>query len=165
MIYMDLKEIIQDEFYIKQAILEAKIATNFDEVPVGAILVDQSGNEILRQHNKKESTFNACAHAEILCLIEAGDKLKNWRLLNTTLYVTLEPCPMCFNALIQARVKKLVFGAYDPKGGSISLGYHFQQDKRLNHQIQCVGGIEQYECGKLLSDFFKNKRSSYSSKS
>lgn len=140
------------------ALQQAKNAQDSNEVPVGAILVDERGNELSKQFNKKEITYNATAHAEILCIEEASEKLKNWRLSNCTMYVTLEPCLMCLGAIIQARIKLLVFGAYDLKGGSISLGYDFHKDIRLNHQINVIGGVHHFECSKIISDFFKTKR-------
>ena len=101
------------------------------------------------------------AHAEVLSLIEGGKKLNNWRLSDCTLYVTLEPCPMCLSAMVQARLGLCVFGAYDPKGGALSLGYHMHQDKRLNHQFKIMGGIRHFETSRLLSTFFKQRRNTY----
>jgi tRNA(adenine34) deaminase len=97
----------------------------------------------------------------MLCLVEGAKKIQNWRLSDCTLYVTLEPCPMCLTALVQARVKNCVFGAYDSKGGALSLGYHLHQDKRLNHQFSMMGGVKHFECSRLLSQFFKQRRNSY----
>ncbi len=144
------------------ALEESEKAYQKFEVPVGAVLVDSHGTIITRQHNAKEYTGDPCAHAEILALSEAGKMRKSWRLTDTYLYVTLEPCPMCLGAMIQARVKKLIFGAYDPKGGALSLNLNIHQNKKLNHQLEVMGGINQYQCGTLLSNFFKERRNHYS---
>ncbi len=143
------------------ALEEARLAYSNKEVPVGAIVVDSRGTIISKAFNQKESQSNPCSHAEILSLQYAGQKLKNWRLTDCTMYVTLEPCPMCMNALVHARIKELVFGAYDPKGGALSLGYNFQRDERLNHHFSIIGGVRHYESSKLLSDFFRKRRSGH----
>jgi tRNA(adenine34) deaminase len=148
-------------WFMGLALEQADLAFKAEEVPVGAILVSPSGDVLSKQFNLKESHFNPTAHAEILCLIEGAKKIQNWRLSDCTLYVTLEPCPMCLTALVQARVKQCVFGAYDAKGGALSLGYHLHQDKRFNHQFSVIGGIKHFECSKLLSQFFKQRRNSY----
>ena len=100
-----------------EALVEADKAYREDEVPIGAVVVDAHGNILARAHNVKEKDFNPCGHAEILVLIEASKKISNWRLSECSLYVTLEPCPMCLSAMVHARIKNLYFGAYDPKGG------------------------------------------------
>lgn len=146
------------------ALEEAELAYKVWEVPVGAVLVSPEGNIISRKFNLKETHFNPTGHAEILCLEDGGKKLKNWRLSDCTLYVTLEPCPMCLSAMVQSRLKQCVFGAYDSKGGALSLGYHLHQDKRLNHQFSVLGGVKHFECSKLLSQFFKERRSNYKPK-
>lgn len=148
-------------WYMGLALEEAELAYRAQEVPVGAVLVSPEGDILSKQHNLKESHFNPTGHAEILALIEGAKKLQNWRLSDCTLYVTLEPCPMCLTAMVQARVKQCVFGAYDPKGGALSLGYHLHQDKRLNHQFAMLGGIKHFECSKLLSQFFRERRTGY----
>jgi tRNA(adenine34) deaminase len=144
-----------------EAIIEANKAYKNDEVPIGAIVVDNNGNIISRSHNDKESSFNPCGHAEILAIVEAAKKISSWRLLNCSIFVTLEPCPMCLAAIREARIKTLYFGAYDAKGGSISLGYNLHKDVRLNHAFDVVGGLKHFECSRLLSQFFKEKRSNY----
>jgi tRNA(adenine34) deaminase len=148
-------------WYMSMALEQAELAYRAQEVPVGAVLVSPEGEVLSKQHNLKETHFNPTAHAEVLAVIEGARKLHNWRLSDCTLYVTLEPCPMCLTALVQARVKQCVFGAYDAKGGAISLGYHLHQDKRLNHQFSIMGGIKHFECSKLLSQFFRERRNSY----
>ena len=140
------------------AIDQATKAIEIDEVPIGAVLIDKAGQVIVQTHNFKESTNNPCGHAEVLALIEAAKKLDNWRLSGTTLYVTLEPCPMCLSSMIQARIERCVFGAYDSKGGALSLGYNLYKDKRLNHNFDIIGGIEHLQCSQILSNYFKLKR-------
>ncbi len=159
---MTMKLTVSDHlWYMGLALEEAELAYRAQEVPVGAVLVSPEGDILSKQHNLKESHFNPTGHAEILALIEGAKKLQNWRLSDCTLYVTLEPCPMCLTAMVQARVKQCVFGAYDPKGGALSLGYHLHQDKRLNHQFAMLGGIKHFECSKLLSQFFRERRTGY----
>lgn len=151
-------------WFMNLALEQAELAYKAQEVPIGAVLVSPDGDVLSKQHNIKESNFNPTGHAEILALAEGGKKLQNWRLSDCVLYVTLEPCPMCLTALVQSRVKQCVFGAYDGKGGALSLGYHLHQDKRLNHQFSIMGGIKHFECSKLLSQFFRERRTGYQSK-
>lgn len=151
-------------WFMNIALEEAELAYKASEVPVGAVLVSSSGSILSKQFNLKENHFNPTGHAEILCLAEAGKKIQNWRLSDCTLYVTLEPCPMCLSAMVQSRLKQCVFGAYDSKGGALSLGYYLHQDKRLNHQFSILGGVRHFECSKLLSQFFKERRSNYKTK-
>ena len=143
------------------ALEEAENAFKNEEVPVGVIIIDEDGRVITKSFNQKEKKYNPCGHAEMLALMEAGKIKKNWRLEKCTLYSTLEPCPMCLGAMIHARIETLVFGAYDPKGGAISLGYNLHKDKRLNHNFSVIGGLRHYDCSKILSTFFKDKRKSY----
>ena len=153
---------LQDQLWLMdEALIEAEIAYHEYEVPIGAVVVDSAGVILSRAHNIKEKNHNPCGHAEILALIEAAKKSSNWRLLNCSIYVTLEPCPMCLSAMIQARIGTLYFGAYDPKGGSLSLNYNFYKDQKLNHSFSVVGGLRHFECSKLLSNFFREKRSNY----
>jgi tRNA(adenine34) deaminase len=147
-----------DEFWMKMALELAKRAAEKDEVPVGALLIDSQGQKISQGYNLRESLQTSLGHAEILAMHRASKLKKSWRLVNTTLYVTLEPCLMCAGALIQSRIKRVVFGAYDPKGGAFGSLYNVSQDKRLNHQIEVVGGVLGEECGALLKNFFKAKR-------
>ncbi len=144
-----------------EALIEAEKAYRIDEVPIGAVIVDSNGAILSRSHNLKEKVFNPCGHAEILAIVEAAKKIKNWRLKECSIYVTLEPCPMCLNAMVQARIEKLYFGAYDSKGGSLSLNYNFYKDQKLNHSFSVVGGVRHFECSKLLSQFFREKRVNY----
>ena len=156
---------LQDHlWFMSMALEQAELAYKAQEVPVGAILVSPAGDVLSRQFNLKESHFNPVAHAEILALTDGAKKIHNWRLSDCTLYVTLEPCPMCLSAMVQSRVGQCVFGAYDAKGGALSLGYHIHQDKRLNHQFKMIGGIKHFECSRLLSTFFRERRTTYKSK-
>ncbi len=143
------------------ALDQAYQASRFDEVPVGAIITDKHGEIIAKAHNTKEQKQNPCHHAEILAIEQASQKLNSWRLLDCDLYVTLEPCPMCMSALVQSRIKNIYFGAYDPKGGAISLDLNLHQNDKFNHKINTYGGFKHLECSKLLSDFFKQKRRRY----
>lgn len=156
---LQLKEKMKSQTELMQmAIMEAKKALRINEVPVGAILVSQSGKIIAAAHNRAISLSDPTAHAEILVLRESGQKIENYRLLNTTLYVTVEPCVMCMGALIHSRVATLVFGAFDPKGGAAGSLYNFAADNRFNHRIEIVQGICEAECRTLIQDFFRPKR-------
>lgn len=140
------------------ALKEAQKAELKNEVPIGAIIVDKKGTVIARAHNLKEQKLDTTAHAEILAIKKASKKVANWRLEGCSLYVTLEPCPMCLAAMREARIERLIFGAYDLKGGALSLGHNLHQDRRLNHQFSVVGGIQASENGQILSNFFRKKR-------
>ncbi len=144
--------------YMRMALEEARRAGRIDEVPVGAVLVAESGELLAAAHNRTIIDQDPTAHAEILTLRAAAGKLLNYRLLNTTLYVTVEPCVMCAGALVHARVGRLVFGALDPKwGGSGSL-YNVAADPRLNHQLEVIAGVCEEECRELMQAFFRSKR-------
>ena len=158
-----MHENVTDQLWLMdEALKEAQKAYREDEVPIGAVVVDEKGNILARAHNEKEKVFNPCGHAEIIAITEACKKIGNWRLSNCAVYVTLEPCPMCLSAMIQARIGKLFFGAYDPKGGALCLNYNFYKDQKLNHSFPVLGGLRHFECSRLLSTFFKEKRSNYS---
>ncbi len=146
------------EYWMKIALRQAEIAAQKDEVPVGAILVSAEGQILGRGHNIKETLQTPIGHAEIVCLHRAARQQKAWRLVDSTLYVTLEPCAMCAGALIQARVKTVIYGAHDPKGGALKSLYQLGQDTRLNHQIEVLGGVLEDDCSKVLKQFFKLKR-------
>ncbi|MBC7341448.1 MAG: nucleoside deaminase [Clostridia bacterium] len=142
---------------MKQALLEAERALALGEVPVGAILV--SGDDILaRAYNLRETIKDPTAHAEILALKRAAMILGRWRLSDTTMYVTLEPCPMCAGALVQARVPVLVFGAMDPKAGAAGSVLNLVQSPALNHRMEVIGGICEEECQGLMDQFFAHLR-------
>lgn len=139
------------------AIKQARKAAAEDEVPVGAVIV-LDGKILCRAHNKKEKKNNATSHAEIEAISKASKLLHNWYLENCELYVTLEPCAMCAGAIINSRIKKLYFGAWDPKYGCCGSIYNLPRDKRFNHNAEVAGGIMSSECAALLSDYFKTKR-------
>ena len=143
---------------MRQALSEAKQAAREDEVPVGAVLVAQDGTVLAKEHNRTITLCDPTAHAEILALREASRTLGNYRLLNTTLYVTIEPCIMCMGALLQARVAKIVFGAKDPKCGGAGSCYNLAADAALNHTIDVQAGLLENECRTLIQEFFRAKR-------
>jgi tRNA(adenine34) deaminase len=155
------KNINDHLWMMDEALLEAFKAYREDEVPIGAVIVGPERTILSRAHNQKEKVNNPCGHAEILAITEAAKKINNWRLVECSIYVTLEPCPMCLSALVQARIGHLYFGAYDSKGGALSLNYNFYKDKKLNHSFPVLGGLRHFECSKILSTFFKEKRQSY----
>lgn len=144
--------------FMRAALREAAAAGIQDEVPVGAVLVSDSGEILASAHNQTIRSCDPSAHAEILALREASRKLKNYRLLNTTLYVTVEPCVMCMGAIIHARVARLVFGASDPKWGAAGSLYNLGADRRLNHQLEIVSGVLEEQCRAVMQEFFKSKR-------
>jgi tRNA(adenine34) deaminase len=144
---------------MRAALREAAAAGLQDEVPVGAVLVSDAGEVMAAAHNLTIRSFDPSAHAEILALREASRKLKNYRLLNTTLYVSIEPCVMCMGAIIHSRVARLVFGASDPKWGAAGSLYNLGTDRRMNHQLEIVAGVLEEECRALMQQFFKSKRS------
>jgi tRNA(adenine34) deaminase len=146
-----------DEYYMKEAIKEARKAEALLEVPIGAIVVID-GKIISRAHNLRESKQSAVAHAEILAIEQACKLVGSWRLENASLYVTLEPCAMCSGAIILSRVKRVVYGASDPKGGCAGTFMNLLQDERFNHQSEVKSGVLEEECGQLLSDFFRQLR-------
>jgi len=144
--------------YMRIALEEARRAQQIDEVPVGAVLVDASGDLLATACNRTIANTDPTAHAEILALRSAAGKLKNYRLLNTTLYVTIEPCLMCMGAVVHARVARVVYGAPDPKWGAAGSLYHFGLDPRLNHRPEVVAGVCEAECRELIQEFFRFKR-------
>ncbi|KAB3535541.1 nucleoside deaminase [Bacillus safensis] len=147
----------KDEKFMQEAISEALKAEQIGEVPIGAIIVvdDQI---VSRAHNLRESEQRSIAHAELLAIDEACKATGSWRLEDAVLYVTLEPCPMCAGAIVLSRVKKVVFGAYDPKGGCAGTLMNLLDDERFNHQSEVIGGVLENQCGELLSQFFRNLR-------
>jgi tRNA(adenine34) deaminase len=146
-----------DAYYMKVALEEAKKARELQEVPIGAIIV-WNGEVIARGHNLRETDQSSVAHAELLAIAEACRTLETWRLEEATLYVTLEPCPMCAGAIINSRVKRVVFGAHDPKAGCAGTFMNLLQDERFNHQSEVTSGVLAEECGSILTNFFKELR-------
>ena len=140
------------------ALAEAALAPAHGDVPIGAVVLDPSGTELSRAHNERELTGDPTAHAEVLALRRAADRLGSWRLEDCTLVVTLEPCTMCAGALVLARVRRLVFGAYDPKAGAVASLWDVVRDPRLNHRPEVVGGVAAEECGAVLREFFASQR-------
>ena len=151
-------DIEDGEYLMGLALEQAEKAYRQDEVPVGAVMTDSGGKILSKAHNLREQTGNPCGHAEILAILETAKLLRNWRLDGCRLFVTLEPCPMCLGAALQSRLEMIGFGAYDSKGGALSLNYNLHDDGRLNHSLAMVGGIRHYQCADLLSHFFREKR-------
>ena len=147
---------LNDGKYMQIAIGQAKMAASIGEVPVGAIVV-VNGDVVSTGYNKRETLSNSLAHAEILAINSACKKLNSWRLLNATLYVTLEPCAMCAGAIINSRIERVVFGAFDHKAGSFGSLVNLSE-LPYNHRPQIVSGVCEKECGDLLSSFFKELR-------
>ena len=144
-------------YFMGLAIEEAKISFEEGEVPVGAILVKNS-KIIAKSHNQRETSKDPTGHAEIIALRYGSEKNDNWRLTDTTLYVTKEPCIMCAGAMINARLGRLVYGCRDEKGGAVDSLYHVLSDKRLNHQVEVISGVLEEECSEILRQFFKSRR-------
>jgi tRNA(adenine34) deaminase len=144
--------------FMKLALLEAKKAEQIGEVPVGAILVSDNKSILATTHNQTVKLADPTAHAEVLALRMAALKIHNYRLLNTTLYVTVEPCIMCMGALVHARVTNVIFGANDPKWGAAGSLYNFAKDVRLNHRINITRGICEKDCRDLMKHFFQARR-------
>ncbi|WP_186576834.1 tRNA adenosine(34) deaminase TadA [Aquibacillus kalidii] len=148
---------MNDEIYMKLAIEEAKKAELIGEVPIGAVLVHEE-KVIAKAFNLRESIQTTASHAELLAIDKANQYVGSWRLEDCILYVTLEPCPMCAGAILQARIPRVVFGAFDPKAGCVGSLMNLLEDSRFNHTAQVTGGILEQECGQLLSAFFKKLR-------
>lgn len=148
---------MNNEKWMQEAIKQAKKAAQKDEVPIGCVIV-KDDQIIARAYNKREMKQCSTAHAEILAIEKACKKLGSWRLEDCDLYVTLEPCPMCSGAIIQSRIRNVIFGAYDPKGGCMGSNMNINDVRGFNHYPDIEGGILQDECSRLLKDFFKAKR-------
>lgn len=148
---------MNNEKWMKEAIKQAKKAAQKDEVPIGCVIV-KDDQIIARAYNKREMKQCSMAHAEILAIEKACKKLGSWRLEDCDLYVTLEPCPMCSGAIIQSRIRNVIFGAYDPKGGCMGSNMNINDVRGFNHYPDIEGGILQDECSRLLKEFFKAKR-------
>ncbi len=149
---------MDDEAFMREALAEAEKALALDEVPVGAVLV-LDGLIIGRGHNRREADGDPTSHAEILALREGARRRGHWRLHGTTLYVTLEPCPMCAGALVNARTARLVYGAADPKAGAAGTALEVADNPRLNHRLAVTGGVLSEEAAALLQRFFQARRS------
>jgi tRNA(adenine34) deaminase len=146
-----------DEKYMRMALEEAKEAGKRGEVPVGAILV-KGGRVLAKDHNRCIELYDPTAHAEILVLRKAGKVLGNYRLNDTVMYVTVEPCPMCAFAMVHGRISKLVFGTSEPKFGAVESKFRIFQNNGLNHKVKVGQGVLEKECAETLKDFFKERR-------
>ncbi len=144
--------------FMKLALNQAVSAFELDEVPVGAVIVNAQQRIIGSACNEKIKLCDPTAHAEILAITQAATAMGDWRLEGCTLYVTLEPCPMCAGAILQARIPTVVFGASDPKAGAVCSVYQMLTDARLNHQAHAIGGIMEADCSDILTEFFRKKR-------
>ena len=149
---------MNDSAWMQQALLQAQIAAEHDEVPVGAVLVDSTGELVAAGHNQPIGACDPSAHAEIMVLRAAAQRLGNYRLTGTTLYVTLEPCVMCVGALVHARVGRLVYGATEPKTGAIESAQRLFESGDFNHRPEIVSGVLADECAALMTEFFAGKR-------
>lgn len=148
---------MSDEQFMQHALMLAKKAALENEVPVGAVIV-KDGVIIAEGWNQPIQSNDPTSHAEILCLRRAAEKLNNYRLNNTTLYVTLEPCVMCVGAMIHARIERLIFGAFDLKAGAVNSVFQLLDDPHLNHAVKWTGGVLSLECSTILKTFFKSRR-------
>ena len=147
-----------DDYFMQLALEQARQAAEQDEVPVGAVIVH--GDQLIAAaHNQREQLRDPTAHAEMIAITQAAESIGGWRLVNWTLYVTLEPCPMCAGAILQARISRLVYGAMDPKAGAVGSLYQLLADDRLNHQVEVTPGVLAGPCGEILTSFFAHQRS------
>jgi tRNA(adenine34) deaminase len=146
--------------WMREAIVEAQKARAMNEVPIGCVIVHKRTGRILgRGYNRRETDHDPTAHAEIIALRQAAQELNHWRLLDCVLVVTLEPCPMCAGAIVNARIPKLIYGCDDPKAGAVRTLYQICEDARLNHRVEVCSGLLSDECAELLREFFKAQRS------
>lgn len=143
---------------MSEAIVEAQRALETGDVPVAAIIVDAAGQRLAVGRNERELTSDPTAHAEIVAIRAAAERAGTWHLENTTLVVTLEPCTMCAGAILQARIPRVVFGAWDEKAGAVGSVYDVLRDRRLPHKVEVIAGVREKECATLLKDFFEARR-------
>jgi tRNA(adenine34) deaminase len=150
---------IRNQQFMLSAIELARQAELIGEVPIGCVIVYEPGGRIVgRGYNRRQIDHDATAHAEILAIRDAGRTLADWRLVDCTMYVTLEPCPMCAGAIVNARIRRLVYGCDDPKAGAVRTLFQLCQDPRLNHRVDVQAGLLSEECAQLLRDFFQRQR-------
>ncbi|WP_346681904.1 tRNA adenosine(34) deaminase TadA [Megasphaera stantonii] len=147
----------KDEFYMGKAIEEAKIAAAVGEIPVGAVVIYQK-KAIARAYNLRETLPCATAHAELLAIEKACQALGRWRLTGCTLYVTVEPCPMCAGAIVNSRLDRVVYGCDDPKGGAVRSLFQIVDNPALNHRVEVTAGVRADECAAIMRDFFRSRR-------
>jgi tRNA(adenine34) deaminase len=145
------------DHFMRIALEEAQQARREEEVPIGAVIVHE-GRVIARAHNQREQLRDPTAHAEMIAITQAAEARQSWRLDGCTLYVTLEPCPMCAGAIVQARIPILVYGAADPKAGAVHTLFRLLEDSRLNHRAEIVAGVLAEPCAQALSQFFQEQR-------
>ncbi len=143
---------------MQMALQQARQALEENEVPVGAVIVQGGQRVVAAAYNQREQLRDPTAHAEMIAITQAAESLGDWRLEDCTLYVTLEPCPMCAGAILQARIPQVIYGATDPKAGAVQTLYHLLDDERLNHRCQVIAGLLAASCGELLTDFFRAQR-------
>ena len=155
--FESLPDLNPHPFYMQKALEQARIAESMDEVPIGAVVVHQ-GRLIGAAYNQRQMLHDPTAHAEMLAITQAAEALGDWRLLDCALYVTLEPCPMCAGAIVNARIPWVIFGATDPKAGAVNSLFQLLNDKRLNHRCEVVSGVMDIECGEILTSFFRRQR-------
>ena len=148
---------MDDAYYMRLALEQAEAAAAAEEAPLGAVIV-RDGQVLASARNEREALRDPTAHAEMIAITQAAGAIGNWRLESCTLYVTLEPCPMCAGAIVQARIPRVVYGAVDPKAGAVRSLYRLLEDPRLNHRCEVVEGVLAEACGQVLSEFFKRKR-------
>lgn len=146
-----------DEHFMQLALEQAQQAALTGEVPIGAVVVCE-GQVVAAAHNRRETDQDPSGHAEFLALCQASKRLNRWRLTGCTVYVTLEPCPMCAGLMVNARVDRCVFGAHDPKGGALGTLYSLHADHRLNHSFEVTSGVLQEQCARILTSFFRARR-------
>ena len=154
---MQMNNLSTDEQYMQKAIDQASIAEENGDVPIGCVIVHEN-RVIAKAYNQREQLNDPTAHAEIIALTQASEFIGNWRLHGCTIYVTLEPCPMCAGALVLGRLDRLVYGTDDPKTGAVKSLYNIVQDERLNHRLNVTSGVLEDECKKQLQDFFQRRR-------
>ncbi|MEX1029476.1 MAG: tRNA adenosine(34) deaminase TadA [Paenibacillaceae bacterium] len=152
-----MKSDTEHELWMRKAIVEARKAEAITEVPIGAVIVYE-GQIVGRGHNLRETSYDPTAHAEMIAIREASKRLGAWRLSGCTLYVTLEPCPMCAGAIVQSRIDRVVYGTIDPKAGCAGTLMNLLQEDRFNHRTDIVEGVLQEECAELLTSFFRRLR-------
>jgi tRNA(adenine34) deaminase len=148
----------KDKKFMLLAIEEAQLAGSIGEVPIGSVITDKDNNIISSGYNLREKNQDPTAHAEIIAIRQASEKLQSWRMNGTTLYVTLEPCAMCIGAIVLARISRLVFGARDTKAGAVYSVYNIGTDNKLNHSVEVIEGVLETQCSDLLKEFFKTLR-------
>lgn len=156
--YDQTLDLLGDQHWMMRALELASHAAGADEVPVGAVIIDSKRRIIAAAHNQREQLRDPTAHAEMIAITQAAESVGDWRLEGCTLYVTLEPCPMCAGAILLARIPRVVFGAVDPKSGACQSLYQLLDDSRLNHRCEVVGGVCADRASSMLTEFFRGKR-------